>query len=144
MDRKPQTFANHTRVVPAFHYFTVPLSIVILLASIVHAIWHGEERWLESAILIALSVVVFMGLLFTRTFATTVQDRAIRAEENLRHYVLTGRLPDPRLTMGQIIALRFASDEEYPELCELALKNHLKPKEIKMSIRNWKPDYERV
>lgn len=144
MDRKPQTFANHTRVVPAFHYFTVPLSIVILLASIVHAIWHGEERWLESAILIALSFVVFMGLLFARTFATTVQDRAIRAEENLRHYVLTGRLPDPRLTMGQIIALRFASDEEYLELCELALKNHLKPKEIKMSIRNWKPDYERV
>jgi len=58
--------------------------------------------------------------------------------------VLTGRLLDPRLTMGQIIALRFASDEEYLELCELALQKRLKPKEIKQAIRNWKPDYERV
>ncbi|MFM2015048.1 MAG: hypothetical protein RIQ51_538 [Bacteroidota bacterium] len=72
------------------------------------------------------------------------QDRAIRAEENLRHYVLTGKLLPASLTVGQIVALRFAPDAEFPALAEKAASNNLSGKEIKQSIQNWKADFYRV
>lgn len=85
-----------------------------------------------------------MTLFMVRRFACKVQDRAIRAEENLRHYVLTGRLLDPRLTMGQITALRFASDDELPSLCEKAVNEQATPDSLKRSILSWRADHERV
>jgi hypothetical protein len=81
---------------------------------------------------------------YTRQFPLKAQDRAIRAEENLRHYVLTGKLLPAELRMGQIIALRFAPDEEFLPLIDRAIKEGLSQKEIKMAIKNWKPDYYRV
>ena len=81
---------------------------------------------------------------FTRTFALKAQDRAIRAEENLRHYVLTGKLLPSSLTVGQVVALRFAPDAEFPALVEKAVANNLSGKEIKQSIQNWKADFYRV
>ena len=81
---------------------------------------------------------------FTRAFALKAQDRAIKAEENFRHYLLTGKTLNSKLTMRQIIGLRFASDEEYVELAERAVKENLSEKDIKKSIKNWKPDLYRV
>ena len=81
---------------------------------------------------------------FTRTFALKAQDRAIRAEENLRYYVLTGKLLPSSLRVGQIVALRFAPDAEFPALAEKAATNNLSGKEIKQSIQNWKADFYRV
>ncbi len=72
------------------------------------------------------------------------QDRAIRAEENFRYYLLTGKPLDSRLRIGQIIALRFASDAELPALAEQAIKENMSQKDIKMAIKNWKGDYHRV
>jgi purine nucleoside permease len=72
------------------------------------------------------------------------QDRAIRAEENFRHYMLTNKLMDGRLNLSQVIALRFASDEEFPALAQKAAAEKLPAKEIKKQIKNWRGDYYRV
>jgi hypothetical protein len=81
---------------------------------------------------------------FTRSFALIVQDRSIRAEENLRHFVLTGKLLDSHLTIKQIIALRFAEDKEFTQLAEKAAKENMSPSAIKKEIVNWKADEYRV
>ena len=80
---------------------------------------------------------------YTRELATKVQNRAIRAEENLRHFVMTGKLLDPNLKMGQIIALRFASDEEYLTLAKRAVQENLSREDIKKAIKTWRPDHHR-
>lgn len=79
-----------------------------------------------------------------RTFALKAQDRAIRAEENLRHYVMTGKLHDKSLSIQQIIALRFASDEEFVALSERAAKEKMSNRDIKKAVKNWKADYHRA
>jgi hypothetical protein len=81
---------------------------------------------------------------FARAFALKAQDRAIRAEENLRHFVMTGKLLPGDLKMGQIIALRFASDAEYLSLIQKAISENLGSKQIKEQIKNWRGDYYRV
>ena len=81
---------------------------------------------------------------FVRIFALKAQDRAIRAEENLRHFALTGKLLPSSLRIGQIVALRFAADEEFVALAVKAVAENLTGKEIKQSIHNWKADTYRV
>jgi len=93
-------------------------------------------------VLIPLIFLFFM--YFTRAFALKAQDRAIKVEENFRHYLLTGKTLNSKLTMRQIIGLRFASDKEYIELAERAVKENLSEKDIKKSIKNWKADNYRV
>ena len=77
-------------------------------------------------------------------FALTVQNRAIRAEENLRYFVLTGKLLPAGIRMSQVIALRFAPDEEFVDLVDRALNEQLSAKEIKQAVKNWKGDYHRA
>ena len=79
-----------------------------------------------------------------RSFALRAQDRAIRAEENFRHYLLTGKPLSNKLSMRQIIGLRFSSDEEFPALVEKSITENLSEKEIKKHISNWKADTYRV
>jgi len=81
---------------------------------------------------------------FGRSFALRAQDRAIRAEENMRHFMMTGKALPSALTIRQIIGLRFASDEEFLELIKDAIDNNLKEKQIKSKIKNWKADFYRV
>jgi hypothetical protein len=89
-----------------------------------------------------------MGLIligyFARAFALKAQDRAIRAEEQFRHFLLTGKPLDPRLRMSQIIALRFSSDQEFPSLAQKAAEANLSSKDIKTAIVNWRADEYRV
>jgi len=89
-------------------------------------------------------VALLLLFFLTRSFAMGVQDRAIRAEENLRHLALTGKLLDPRLTMKQIVGLRFASDAEFAELARKAAEEGLAQDTIKKSVRNWRADHDRV
>jgi len=79
-----------------------------------------------------------------RSFSLKAQDRAIRAEENLRHFVLTGKVLDKSLTIRQIIALRFAPDEEFIALAERAVKENLSNDDIKKAVKNWKEDNHRA
>lgn len=77
-------------------------------------------------------------------FALGAQDRAIRAEENLRHYILAGKLLDARLAPKQIVALRFAPDEEFVALARRAADENMAPDAIKRAVRNWRADIYRV
>jgi hypothetical protein len=114
-------------------------SLVNLFASV------GDHQGVYSASLItALTLCGLIQFWYSRAFATKVQDRAIRAEENLRHFALTGKLFDPRLTMGQIVALRFAADEEFLALAKRAVEEKLSKEDIKKSIKNWRADHNRV
>ncbi len=104
---------------------------------------NGTQR--VASIILFLGAVNFMMLFFyARQFAIKAQDRAIRAEENLRHFVLTGNLLDPRLTMPQIVALRFAPDLELVGLVNRAVTENLSNDDIKKAIKNWRHDYHRA
>ena len=89
------------------------------------------------------SATILVGF-FARFFALRAQDRAIRAEERLRHFMLTSKPLDPRLTMRQIIGLRFASDAEFPELAARAAQESLSQDAIKQAVKNWRPDPDRA
>ena len=89
-------------------------------------------------------LVLRKGRLFARLFALKAQDRAIRAEENFRHYLLTGKPLDPRITVRQVIGLRFAPDDEFPALAAKAAAEGTSEDDIKKSIKNWKADHYRV
>jgi len=79
-----------------------------------------------------------------RGYATKLQDRIIRQEVNFRYYMISWKTLDPALTTKQIVALRFAGDEEFVALCAKAAQEWLDNKQIKQLITDWKGDYERV
>jgi hypothetical protein len=141
-----QNYANHRRYVPLYHGLLCFLLIITFIGSLVNAyLSFGDHQRIYSACLI--TVLTFCGLIqfwYSRAFATQVQDRAIRAEENLRHFVMTGKLLDPNLKMGQIVALRFASDEEFLVLAKRALEENLSREDIKKAIKTWRADHHRA
>jgi hypothetical protein len=150
-EKQPQTFANHTRFDPLFHFFLIPFFGLALLLSLIHFfahITHGSIFDHVHAFLLILLAVALLTLVFkVRLYALKDQDRIIRLEERLR---LSQLLPEPlrsripELTEDQLIGLRFASDAEVAKLVERALKEKLSRKEIKKAIQNWRPDYWRV
>ncbi len=91
-----------------------------------------------------MAVLLLFAFAFLRSFALKAQDRAIRAEENFRYYLLTNKALPSALSMRQIVGLRFASDEEFVALAEKAVKENLTEEGIKKAIKNWKGDYYRV
>ena len=137
-----QNFKKHAQYVPGFHFLTLSVILASLVIAIVLLISGGLNLATAFDVLVALS----LGLLFyyTRQFATGNQDRIIRGEENFRSYRLTGKELDERLTKGQIIALRFADDEEYSSLTEKAIKENLSPADIKKAVQQWRADHHRV
>jgi cbb3-type cytochrome oxidase subunit 3 len=141
-----QNHSNHRRYVPGFHFLAASLCLVAFVAAIFNLVhnWEDPDNHLGAAIILVITIILFLFFWFIRSFALRAQDRAIRAEEKLRHFLLTGKPADPRLRMGQIIALRFASDEELPELTKKAVEENLKGEEIKKAIRNWREDNYRV
>jgi len=141
-----QHYANHTRFVPLYHYVSSTLLLAVLIGSFINlADAAGKHEGLYSASLIcALAVVLMLVWFFARSFALKAQDRAIRAEENFRHFIVTGKPLDSRLRMSQIIALRFASDEELAALAQKSVAENLSSKQIKQAVKNWKGDYNRV
>ena len=141
-----QNYQNHRQFVPMFHYFLAPLILLTLIAAVANFARHigdGHGRT-QIGLTLILSFCLFLTAFFGRTFALRAQDRAVRAEENLRHYVLTGKLLDQRLKMSQIIALRFASDAEFPALAQKAAESGLSNDDIKKSVKNWRPDQDRA
>lgn len=141
-----QSYANHRQFVPLYHGVLFLVLVLTLAGSVVNLYKSvGDHQRLYSAsLIVVLTAAVLMLYFYCRIFALKAQDRAIRAEENLRHYVLTGKLLDPRLTIRQIIGLRFASDEEFVELAQKAAEQGVSEDEIKRSIKNWRPDTYRV
>jgi hypothetical protein len=141
-----QSYKKHAQFVPMFHFVLFALVAIALVGSLVNLYRHiGDDHGRTNVVLfVVISFALLLLFFFTRTFAMKVQDRAIRAEENLRHFVLNGKLLDPRLTIKQIVALRFASDGEFVELARKAADQGLSMDDIKKSVKTWRPDYDRA
>ncbi|HLH39172.1 MAG TPA: DUF6526 family protein [Bryobacteraceae bacterium] len=142
--QKTQNFQNHARVDPLFHFFLAPVALLIVIGSVYELV--RDPGWVSGAHVVG-AIWAFVALFKLRLYPLKVQDRVIRLEERLRMEKL---LPEPwksripELSEAQLIALRFASDAELPDLVEKTLGANLEPKAIKQSIRNWRPDYLRV
>src|ERR1019366_3934590 len=103
-----------------------------------------HQRLYSASSIVVLTISLLLLFFFCRVFPLKAQDRAIRAEENLRHFALTGRLLDKRLSVKQIVGLRFASDGEFVALAQRAADESLTPDAIKRAVKNWRADTYRV
>ena len=139
-----QNYANHARYVPLYHFVLFAIVIAINILSVIHLTNDASSGLIGSLLVELIALSLLFTFFYSRLFALRVQDRAIRAEENLRHFVMTGKLHDSRLTIRQLIGLRFASDEEYLSLAEEALEENLSESDIKKMIKNWRGDYHRA
>lgn len=137
-----QTYQNHTRYNPLHHFVLTPITVVVFIMALV-AWFQGSGSIFETLVAVGLVLVA----LVARLYALTLQDRVIRLEMRQRYFELTGKRfssIESELTLRQIIALRFASDEELLPLIERARNEKLAPKAIKQAIKNWIPDTKRV
>jgi hypothetical protein len=140
-----QTYANHVRFVPYFHFVLAP----ILLVNFVYALYRAIAAFSWPTLLGALMGFAFLLMFLSmRAFAVTVQDRVIRLEMRLRlERVLPAELKAriPELGVRQLVALRFASDTELPALVREVLDGKTtRPKDIKLKIRDWQGDHLRA
>jgi hypothetical protein len=141
---KSQSFKNHARFDPPYHFFVLPVLLVNFFVCIVHD-YHEPRHFNEWLIL--MSIVLIVLALKVRTYALKVQDRVVRLEERLRlaslcQGALGARISE--LTEDQLIGLRFASDAEVPGLVEKTLQGNLSRKDIKQAVQNWRGDFWRV
>jgi hypothetical protein len=139
-----QHYKNHSRYSVLFHLVTLPLLLAVIIGSFFNLYYTTHENLYSASLISLLSILVMIIAFKARGFALKAQDRAIRAEENFRYFMLTNKLPDSRLTMSQMIALRFASNDEFEALAERAANEKLSSAEIKKSIKNWRADFHRV
>ena len=141
-----QNYSNHRQYVPIYHYVVLPVLFLTIIGSIVNLVesWGDPTRLYSASLIVVLSVCGLFTAFFARVFSLKAQDRAIRAEENLRHFAMTGKLLDARLTVRQVVALRFASDGEFVALAQRAAAENLTPDAIKRAIKTWRPDTYRV
>ena len=140
----PQSYANHARLDPTFHFVLAPLAIMSVVLSIIVFTRHPG---LLSTLWVVLAIALLLNATKTRNYALKVQDRLIRLEERLRLSQLLPETARPRiaeLRESQLIGLRFASDAELPALAMRALNEGLTQKQIKASIQVWRPDTFRV
>jgi hypothetical protein len=140
-----QNFANHTRWHPPFHFFALPVMLINVVWAIVVFVQAPSAN---SGWWIVVSLALAMLALFLRTYSVKMQDRIIRLEETLRYQrALSPALAQrcSSLTPAQVIALRFASDDELEELVSATVAGKFaKPKNIKQAIKNWRADTMRV
>jgi Family of unknown function (DUF6526) len=138
---EPQNFKNHAKVVPAFHFFVLPMLLVNLVSLIVVAFRHFSYYSVEAALT---GLALLLGVLYARMFALAVQDRVIRLEMRLRLAALLPVDLRPRLgefTVSQLVGMRFASDAELPELARKVLDERIvERKAIKALVRDWQAD----
>jgi hypothetical protein len=139
-----QDYSHHTRFDPLFHFFLAPVALIVLIVMIVRAV--NNPNW-DSALHIVIALWALVAAFKIRLYALKVQDRVIRLEERLRlKEVLPANL-QPKigaLTEDQLIGMRFASDGELADLVQKAVDQKLDRKQIKQSIKNWRPDFLRV
>jgi Family of unknown function (DUF6526) len=140
-----QDFENHTKIVPAFHYFVLPVLAINLGRSIYRVAHHFSG---DTVISVLLAAALILLALYARMFALTVQDRVIRLEMQLRLRKLLPPDLHPCIvdfTVGQLVALRFASDAELPGLARKVLDEKVHDrKTIKKMIQNWQTDLLRA
>jgi hypothetical protein len=140
-----QNFKNHSRFVPAFHFFVVPIFLVNIVWSIERLV-HAFSEGTVVSLLVAVALLVLAFSL--RIMALTVQDRVVRLEMRVRMQQVLPADLRPRIgefTIGQLVSLRFASDAELPDLSRKVLQDKLTDrKAIKQLVRDWQPDFLRA
>jgi len=144
---QPQSFRNHARVDPPFHFVAASALVFNLIIAIIFLFKNWHTQTLLSLWITVLSLTMLILYFKIRLYPLKVQDRVIRLEERLRMAAL---LPEslkrriPELTEDQLLGLRFASDAELPTLVEMTLDKQLNRKQIKERIQSWRPDHWRV
>ena len=145
MADKTQTFSTHRRFIPAFHFFALPVLLVNMFV-VGYQFWRDPRLVNAWAVLVAIALAI--GISWSRFMPLRAQDRIIRLEERTRlERLLPGDLRGRigELTERQLIAIRFAPDNEVPDLTRRALSGELKsPGDIKRAIKDWRGDYFRV
>jgi len=141
---KNQNYSNHRRFVSGFHFITLTGILLLLIGSVVNLFKSSHENLYSASLIVLIAVLLFLIAFYARAFALKAQDRAIFAEEKFRYYMLTKKILPKELSVRQIVGLRFASDDEFPELAERAVKEKMSEENIKKAIKNWKGDYYRV
>lgn len=139
-----QNYKNHRKVDPIYHFGTALFGLIMLILSIVFFFQHVRSQLLLSGIVLGFALLFFFVIVKLRGYALQLQDRIIRTEENFRYYLLTGKLLDSKLSLKQVIALRFTADEEFVDLVERTVQENLSPDDIKKAVRNWRADHHRV
>ena len=141
-----QNYANHRKYVIGYHFITFTIAFLLLIISIYNFFLavNGTGDMRYGVMFLLISFIIISIFFYSRIFALKAQDRAIRAEENFRHYLLSGKIIDSKITLPQILALRFASDEEFTELTKKAAAENLSSDEIKKLIKNWRADNYRA
>ena len=140
-----QNFKNHSRYVKGYHFvlsFLILIGTIGALANFYHSLNNSNHY--NSALLLILFMIAIILFWYVRQFPLKAQDRAIFAQENLRYFSLSGKLLPQELRGSQIIALRFASDEEFVTLVNRAVAEKLSSKDIKSLIKNWRVDRYRL
>ena len=141
-----QNYKNHLRLNPAHHFVLIPTTLGLFIWSVAH-FFVSDAKVEEKLFWFLASFALVLVSMITRVYALKNQDRIIRLEMRQRYFELTGtsfNSKENQLKLSQIIALRFASNEELPALIDLAIKDKLSNKEIKMAITNWQADLLRV
>jgi len=143
---KQQDLSNHTRVVPAFHMVALPILLLNLIDQVYRIVHLGLS--FDTVVSLLLAIALILVALYARMFALTVQDRVIRLEMRLRlEQVLPPDLKSriPQFTVNQLVAMRFASDAELPDLARQVVDEKIdNRKSIKQLIKTWKADYLRA
>ena len=141
-----QNYKNHRRYLAGYHILLTGLITIGLIVSIINFFRHPANSGghVSSGLIVVLFICGGFTFWYMRQFPLKAQDRAIRAEESLRFFILTGKPLDSKLSPGQIAALRFASNEEFVALSARSISENLSPDDIKKSVKNWRADYHRV
>jgi hypothetical protein len=141
----PQTFQNHARLLPPFHFVVLPLLLIYFCRALYQVV---AQLSVATVFDLGLAVALMFLALTTRQMAMTVQDRVIRLEERLRMRALLPADLQPRIdefTVDQLISLRFASDEELPAVARTVLDEHIEDrKAIKQKVTRWRADHLRA
>lgn len=141
MAQTAQTYATHRKFVPLFHYVLLPILLFNLLAMVYHAWQEPDMFHIWAAIM---GFAFFLTALFARVFALAAQDRVIRLEERLRMRELLPQELKARIhefSRDQVIGLRFATDDELPELAATVLRDNIQKRDdIKKMVKHWRTD----
>ena len=139
-----QSYANHLRWFPPWHFFAVP---VLVANAIVQLVRFAEDPNASAAWAGIVWIALVTAVICARWMPLRVQDRLIRLEETLR---LTRLLPDrgqdiERLSRDQLIEIRFASDAEVPHLVDRILAGELASRgDVKQAVQHWRSDHQRI
>ncbi len=141
---EPQNFKNHTRLVFGYHHIGLLSAFILLIWSIVNLINDLNSNTLFTSLFAFTFIII---AIYVRNFASGNQDRIIRMEMRYNYHLLTGvrfETFENQLTIKQIVALRFANDDEIVDLINQTISNKMTPKEIKLAIKNWNADHQRI